>query len=148
MKTNSSRSFRPKSLVPRGGISDRIRPFLKTAAVCYEAGCWLIDGRAIASARATIGITGRHIERRGVGGQAAQRLLLASPGSANFLVKRRGRGERAPSLEERRWSGRGGGREARWKIASAGGFQRIGGVGWLESKGCGRVARLIIFINH
>lgn len=109
MKTNSSRSFRPKSLVPRGGISDRIRPFLKTAAVCYEAGCWLIDGRAIASARATIGITGRHIERRGVGGQAAQRLLLASPGSANFLVKRRGRGERAPSLEERRWSGRGEG---------------------------------------
>lgn len=44
-----------------------------------------------------------------MGGQAAQRLLLASPGSANFLVKRRGRGERAPSLEERRWSGRGGG---------------------------------------
>lgn len=86
------------------------------------------------------------IERRGVGGQAAQSLFSLL--LLEFSCQKK-RARRARSVSRRKEvEGEGGERQARWKIASAGGFQRIGGVGWLESKGCGRVARLIIFINH
>lgn len=92
------------------------------------------------------------IERRGVGGQAAQSLfsLLLLEFSCQKKRARRARSVSRRKEVDGEGEGRGGERErqARWKIASAGGFQRIGGVGWLESKGCGRVARLIIFINH
>lgn len=95
--------------------------------VCYEAGCWLIDGRAIASARATIGITGRVSSDEGWGDR---RRRASSPCfSSNFLVKRRGRGERARSLEERRWRGRGTG----------GGGEREAGS--LENRFCRRISK-------
>lgn len=83
---------------------------------------------AIASARATIGITGRELVYRAARG--------GTPCS-DFLVKRSG-GKRQHGLEER---------EEGWKIASAGGFQRVGMKGLGEGVGR-RHRRLIIFINH
>lgn len=86
---------------------------------------------AIASARATIGITGRELVYRAARGGGR-----GTPCS-DFLVKRSG-GKRQHGLEER---------EEGWKIASAGGFQRVGMKGLGEGVGR-RQHRLIIFINH